>query len=167
MLIQAGQKTTASLLTALEVQAIIKPTDQQVSSATTGTTFQNDTDLVLPVLANVKYLFDFYIDYEGGATGSSDLKLQWSVPVGATLRYGADYASPVGPLNPITGFTLRAADTIAAGTNGSALMAVRGKGSLVVSTTAGSIQLQWAQVTSSATPTIVHAQSYLALWEVT
>lgn len=164
MQVQAGQKGTAALLAAIAGQKIVKPTDQQVTSSTA---LQNDNDLFLPVLANATYLIDFYINYSGGATGASDLLMQWSVPAGATMRYGADFQSSAG-LTVVTGATYTAGTGITAGTNGTSnLMSVRGRGSLIVSTTAGNLQHRWAQVTSSATPTTVRAQSYLALVMVT
>jgi len=39
-------------------------------------------------------------------------------------------------------------------------------GTLVTSSTPGTLQLTWSQNTSNATATIIHAQSSLALWRM-
>ena len=53
------------------------------------------------------------------------------------------------------------------GTNGAGIVQEASmRGSIVVSTTAGNVQLKWAQGTSSGTGTIVHAQSSLKLQRV-
>lgn len=160
----AGQKITAAQLNAFCVPlAVIKPGDQSLASSTT---LQNDSALFVPVVASATYLFDCYLDYEGGTLGSSDLKWTWAVPAGAALRYCADWLSTGSTVQ--VGITHKDTDVLAAGTGGAAsLFSVRMTGSLVMGVTAGNLQLQWAQNTSNATATIVHAQSRLALWRVT
>jgi len=161
---QAGQKLTAAALDSFAAPlAVIKPSDQSVTSSTT---LVNDTALVVPVVASATYLFDCFLDYEGGTLGAADLKISWSVPAGATLRYDQLYRNTSG--NPVTWGegTNGAGNTMGTGGAGTRFAAIM-KGSLVMSSTAGSLQLQWAQSTSSATATIVHAQSFLALWRIT
>lgn len=161
-LIQAGQRITAVLLNSIGPLGVIKGADQSVTSSTA---LVNDNALTVPLVAGATYLFDCYLDYEGGTTGASDLKWQWSIPAGATMRYGADYPSTSGLA--VTIGTNTAATVPHAGTNGAGtLMSARMKGSVTMSSTAGPLQLQWAQVTSSGTATIIHSQSYLALWRM-
>ena len=66
----------------------------------------------------------------------------------------------------ITGATTYIGTSVVVGsTNGAGtLRAQVMKGSVFVGSTAGTLQLQWAQNTSSGTATIVHAQSYIAMW---
>jgi hypothetical protein len=143
-------------------QCVIKGADQSVASSTT---LQNDNALFLPLVANATYLFDVVLDYEGGTGGSSDLKWTWVLPTGATLRYVFTESSSAG----VAAVNMSAGSAVnTAGTNGAAfLKGVLMKGSVIVGSTAGTAQLQWAQGTANATPTIVHAQSYLALWRIT
>lgn len=155
-----GQILTSSDVNGwLAPSGVVKPSDQ---SRTSNTTLGNDTDLVVSVLANAKYVFECYLDYEGGTINVSDLKWQWTVPAAATMRYQAFYISTANAI--AGGSTQLGSDIITAGTKGAGvLMAVMMRGSVVVSSTAGNMQLTWAQNTSSATATIVHAQSYLQL----
>ena len=112
--------------------------------------------------ASAHYEFACYLDYEGGTQGASDIKWQWAIPAGATLRYQCNRVDLSG--NVSIGTTQVAADVQTARTNGAGnLLAVIMHGTLVMSSTPGNLTLQWSQNTSSATATIVHAQSYLKL----
>ena len=88
--ILAGQRITAALLNSMQPQTVIKPTDQSVTSSTTVV---NDNDLVSAVLASATYIFTCYLDYEGGTTGSSDLKWVWSVPLASSWTISASLSS--------------------------------------------------------------------------
>ncbi len=158
--IQAGGRILASVVQGVAPLAVIKGADQTVTSSTTVV---NDNALVLPVVANATYLFLCYLDYEGGTTGGSDLKWVWSVPSSGTLRY---QRINFDPSNATQLSTLSGATTGTARTNGTNLQGVTMFGSLIMSSTAGNLQLQWAQNSPSSTGTIVHAQSYLALWRI-
>lgn len=161
---QAGQRITAALLNAGLAQSVIKPGDQSVTSSTT---LQNDNALVIPssaLVLNAQYLFTCNLIYEGGTLGSSDLKISWSVPAGATLRLSLKAQNASG--NPNNNDLIQGANgTCGSGGAGNVLAALMA-GSLIMGGTAGAVQLQWAQNTSSATATIVHAQSTLSLTRV-
>jgi hypothetical protein len=160
--INAGSRLTASMLRAVAPDAAIKGGDQTVTSSTT---LVNDGGLFVSVAANASYVFQVFLDYEGGTQGSSDIKYGWSVPSGTTMRY-TDFHISTGGTATAGGLSLESTVT-AAGTNGSGnKRGVFMNGSVVTAGTAGTLQLQWAQNTSSGTGTIVHAQSYLALWQV-
>lgn len=161
-LIVAGSRILASVMGQIAPQAVIKGADQSLASSTT---MQNDNALFLPVIANATYLFVCYLDYEGGTRGSSDIKHAWSVPSGGTLRYVklGNNTSGVAEIVTLAGATIWPDATNGAGSLQGLLML----GSLIMGSTAGNLQLQWAQNTSSATATIVHAQSLLSLWRVT
>lgn len=161
-LIQAGQKVTADALNAFSAISIVKPGNTSIKSSTTIT---SDPDLTLEVDANTTYLFEASIGFEGGTTGSSDIKWKFAVPASALLRYNAMYRN--------TGSAIDAdwytdSNVVSSGSNG----AGNGRpiimmGTLVVGAAGGSITFQWAQNTSSTTNTIVYAQSYMALLKVT
>jgi hypothetical protein len=154
---------TAAMLRAIAPNAVIKGADQSLASSTT---LQNDNALFVPCAANATYFFVCMLDYEGGTAGSSDIKWVWSVPTSSALRYHLIATAAAAVLATTTGTTQPGAATVTAGTNGAGVL--RGAtmlGSLITST-AGLLQLQWAQNASNATPTIVHGQSVLALWQV-
>src|SRR5579859_2291920 len=162
MQFNAGQRVTAAMLTAATGLQVVKGSTQTVTSSTT---LQNDTALLVAVLANTSYLFDCDLFYNGGTLGSSDLQWQWAGPSGATLLYQAVYGDTLG--NPQvrqagTFASVFAAGTAGGGTNRAASMS----GSLVTGPAAGTLQLTWAQNTSNGTGTTVLAGSALALWQV-
>lgn len=136
---------------------VVKPGDTSRSSTTTLTA---DPDLTFAVAASATYQWECYLDYEGGVQGNSDLKLQWSVPASATMRFGSQYVSSAGATRVFD--TSTQASTVTPGSNGAGvLQGIHMQGSVVTSSTAGSVTLTWAQNTSSGTATIVHAQSFL------
>ncbi len=160
--IAAGARILADTIAAIAPLCVIKPADESVTSSTV---LQDDNALVLPVVADGTYIMVCYLDYEGGTQGSSDLQWEWALPASSTLRYTEIHTGLTGN---IAGAATNLGSTIGtAGTDGGNLRAVLMVGSLLVSSTAGNLQLKWAQNTSDSTPTIVHAQSFLAMWEIT
>lgn len=160
--IPAGARLTASELQGVAPLAAYKGADETVTSSAV---LQNDDALFVTVAANATYKFQLWLNYEGGTQGSSDLKIGWSLPSGATIKGSATYINASGGSVVEVYFTN--ASTLAAGTNGAA--SIRGffaKGTLAVSSTGGTMQLQWAQNTSSGTGTIVHSGSELSLWQL-
>src|SRR6202035_5965773 len=98
------------------------------------------------------------IDYEGGTQGSSDIKVTWAVPASATMRWAPASKDVTGAAS--VGASLDQTQTLIAGTNNATIhRSIVIQGSIVTSTTAGNLQLRWAQNSSSATATIVHAGS--------
>ena len=88
------------------------------TSRASTTTLANDPELSLAVAANVIYRFWAYLDYEGGTTGSSDIKWSFSVPAGATLRYQMIAVNTAGTLSPLLiGPTFTAVSTNSAAMN--------------------------------------------------
>jgi|SRR5215469_874359 len=153
----AGQKLTAALLLSLVPSGVVKPSDQSLVSSVT---FQNDNDLVVPLAQLQSFFFACFLDYEGGTAGAADMKWQWVTPAGTTLRYIAIYEN----LTPTFAgaATLGSADIGQAQSNGATnRRGVLMIGAVTTSSTAGNMQLQWAQNTSNATATIVHANSML------
>lgn len=161
-LIVAGSRIVASVMQSIAPQCVIKGADQSLASSTT---MQNDNALFEALVANATYIFVCYLNYEGGTRGSSDIKWVWAVPTGATMRYQATSAGTSGVVQTpsLTGSTTWPAGSSGAGALNGILMT----GSIICGPTAGNAQLQWAQNASNATPTIVHAQSFLAMWRIT
>lgn len=161
--IRAGGRLTAAQVQGVAPYAVIKGADESVTSSTS---LQDDDALFLALPANSQWLFKAFILYEGGTLGSSDLKCYWSMVSGASLDYHAQYLSTGGTAQIGVGHT--GPDVLSAGTAGAGTRrAISIQGTLLVGSEAGNVQFVWAQNTSSATPTIVHAQSSLELWAIT
>ena len=159
--------TSGEVLTASDVNAwfvplnAVKGTDETVTSSTA---LQNDNDLVLAVPANVTYKFDCLVIYTG-ATGG-DIKWTWAVPSGATLLYQCLHNEGGGTgLNNSTQ-AYSDLNTLQAAGGASQVEAVNMRGRMTTSSTAGNLQLQWAQNSSNATATIMRIQSNLTLQRV-
>ena len=120
-----------------------------------ATALQNDNHLFLPVAADAVYLLEWWLRMDGPA--ANDFKYSWTGPAGAAMVWsslGLDLAaaSNVAPINQDapTLATVIQHGTIAAGT----FSQVVGRGYLTIAGTAGSIQMQWAQVVAAASTTL-------------
>lgn len=152
----AGQRITAAMLNELAPLAGYKTADESVTSSTT---LQNDDALFLELAANTTYQVILQLAYNGGTQGSSDLKLAWSAPSGATARFAAFWRDTSGANHQgVTDLT-----TVSAlGTNGTSNdYSLLLTGTIITGSAGGTLQVQWAQNTSSATPTTVRANSSL------
>ncbi|MFB7111720.1 hypothetical protein [Streptomyces sp. NPDC056291] len=130
------------------VQTVRKTADQ---SRTSTTTLANDSQLLLPVVANASYTLFLMCVFSGGTTG--DIKFAWSVPSGTTLRWTDQ-----------TGVSGLATDTdVYNAPGGTTQVAFQIWATVVTSATAGNVTFQWAQSATDATATIVRANSYLRL----
>jgi hypothetical protein len=159
--IQAGSSIAAGDIIALGTIGVIKGADEPLASSTT---LQDDDDLYIAVPANTSLLWVCKLSITGGSRGSSDFKWFWSVPDGMTGTYWATYEGTGGGQNTgqIRDFTtVNAVGT--AGTSNPQPLEIMG--SLTNGETAGTLQLQWAQNTSSSTDTTVKAGSLLTAWQ--
>jgi hypothetical protein len=141
----------------------LKASDTSRSNTITQT---NDPDLSVAVAANASYRVLMWLGYEGGTQGASDLKLGMVVPASATLRSSATYITQAG-----TSFTeayyASGGAALTPGTNGSGnIRGFRLLGTLITSSTSGSLALSWAQNTSSASATVLHTGSVLEAWRI-
>jgi hypothetical protein len=153
-----GQVLTASDVNSWFVPlAAYKGADQSVTSSTT---LVNDSALVVPVAANAVYDFSLRVFYTGGTTGTGDIITQLTVPSGTTglLRIAGLNLS----LAFQYGYRTIPIAALAFGGNGTSTLEVcEITGTVTTSSTAGNLQFQWAQNTSSATATTVKAGSVL------
>lgn len=160
--VAAGGRATASQIRSIAPLAAYKSANQTVTSSTT---MVNDSLLVVPVAANAIYFFEAFISYQGFTQNISDLKMGWAAPSGSTMVWTPLYLNTSGVL--IGGIQNLIGATVIAGSNGvSNQRTVSGFGGFSVGGTAGNLQLQWAQNTSSTTPTTVLAGSIISLWQV-
>ena len=159
--ILAGSRILAAEVQGVAPLEVIKGADETVSTLT----LQNDNALLLAVAANASYDFFCFLDYEGGTLGSSDLKAQFTIPAGASLKY---QALAQGTSGTQVSYGIRTQATANAfGTGGSGVtFGATLFGTLVMGGTAGTLQLQWCTNTSPAVNTTVHAGSCLRLLQV-
>ena len=160
--VYAGANGVASLLQALAPLNAYKSGDTSRASTTALTA---DPDLTIHLSANATYFFVMVLDYEGGTQGSSDLAFDLTGPSGATARFWMGNMSTAGVST--AAFMGQQGVTYSAGSNGAGnLQGVLAAGTIFTSGSSGFFTLNWAQKTSSATATIVHAQSALMAWRL-
>lgn len=116
---------------------------------------QNDDELSWAVVASGVYRLELHLIYDTGTT--PDLKIGWTFPAGLTMVWGGIYADTAGAVALVSGNIQTTAQSI----GGAGAAAIRGAHfwGIVTVSTAGTLQLQWAQDTANATDTIVRAGS--------
>jgi hypothetical protein len=158
----AGQRLTAGALQAAFPLTSVKSTTENVTSSTV---LQNDDQLLLPVVANTTYLLDGYLFYVAAEAG--DLKIAFTAPALADLYWSVIGMTTSGV--DVTDASVTAENgslgtvTRVLGGDGGTWCSARLQGRLIVAATAGSLQLQFAQGTSSATATSLRAGSWIQL----
>lgn len=161
--VNAGSRILASLLRAVAPSAAFKGADE---SLTSSTALQNDDALFVALAASATYVFIGFANVTGAAIGTGDWKGAFTAPSGATVTVEC-IAYPTTAAGTLNGNAVRGAGGVMiAGVNGTAGSPVVLIGSVINGATAGNLQLQWAQNTSSGTATTVKAGSFLASWQV-
>lgn len=165
-----GEVVTAALMNAEirdQLNSLIAAQLKIVKSGDTGrtstTTLAADPHLALAVSASATYLLDGFIDYDG-AFGAGGLKMDFTLPAGATLRWG--------PLGNVVADTTQKyhSNTVNTGSlpvgtygTGGSHTAATLRGYLTVAGTAGTVTLRWAQSASNGTATTVYTGSWIRL----
>jgi hypothetical protein len=133
-------------------------------SVNTQQTPQSDTDLTFSVAAGDTWLVEYLLDV-GAVLSTTGLTLAVAVPSGSTVNVSAGVAPAV--VTAADEYEKRSGTASATLTFAAAKLAavtdaqVRVMAYVSVSTTAGSITLQFAQATSSGTNVTVRAGSFL------
>lgn len=158
----AGAIQTLSLVSATTKYVRRKALDESIN---TSTTLQNDDDLVFPIAASEEWVADVNLDV-GAALVATGFKVAITVPAGATMSLCA-VASAFPGVNTFkrtttSGAALDYTIVTAVDSNSSVRLFLR----VLNSTTAGSVQVQWAQSTSSGTDVTVRAGSFLVAEKV-
>jgi len=161
--IYAGQRITASLLTSSEPPQFWKNSNTDRASTTTVT---DDPDLTTTLEANATYRVIFYLHY--AATDTARFKTQWTVPSGATgnrTAVGADQgvilsSTSSGGTGRYGVHSYTTACTYGTRNDNTLLCSAVEEATLTTSS-AGTLAIQWAQATSSATATRLGAGSSL------
>lgn len=130
-----------------------KTADQAISS---DASLNNDTHLVLAIPASQTWLYEITLIF--ASTGAADLRVGCTVPSGATGTISTFWQSADGTdtvwANELDG-------VISLYGNGQ-IMVIKIYFYVVNSTTAGNVQLQWAQYISNGATTTVYAGSKMS-----
>lgn len=128
------------------------------------TTLTADPHLTIPSIPVGTYALDAYLPYDSSTT--ADFAIGWNLPAGATISYtgsgiaGTSSAANAASMNQVESTSTTGPNSGGVGVGSGAV--ARPLGSLVV-TTAGTLTLKWAQNTSDATDTTLHAGAWLRL----
>ncbi len=160
----SGEVVTAAKLNRNNPIVVRKGSDESVSSATTGTTFQNDDALVVPLVAGRSYRIELNVAETANTAG--DIKLDWTTTGTITLLGQRFCQGPAVTMTSPSDTTVRAARATTLATSvsyGGAATAGYIRETFEVScTVSGDLQLRWAQDTSNAGNTTVIAGSWIS-----
>ena len=138
------------------VKSVRKSSDQTVTSSTT---LVNDSQLKFAVEASATYIFEAWL-YTYAADGTPDIKVTFTGPAGSTVLWSSSQVIfNAGGSTTLT--VVSAGGTAADLFVDSNLRAIQLYGTILNSSTAGDLQFQFAQNTSSANGTSVKAGSYI------
>lgn len=178
--IAAGGRILAAAIRGVAPLSAYKGADQSVSS---NNPFVADTDLHIPLAANSRYIVIGMLAFSAAGSNVGDLIATFAWPSGATGMISgwgvvaSATATPAGAGNTTVGNVVTTPG-VAGGAPAGAYQVYGGKGtgagqlapaylmcSVQTSSTAGDLQLLWAQHVASGTPTTVKAGSVLAAWQ--
>jgi hypothetical protein len=164
--ILAGNRITAQLLDSMLPDVVVKAANETVTSSTT---LQNDDELFVSVEANAQYEVSLRLLHDSDNTAAADVKMSWTGPSGATMFWGghganvAESGASSGTITATNMETHLINETMTfGGGDSTGTYAILG-GVLVTSSTAGTLQYQWAQNTSNAIASTVRAGSTLSV----
>jgi hypothetical protein len=118
--------------------------------------------LTIPVRPNTRYILDGYLAYSSGST--PDIKVSLHGPTGATGRYGMFGVAQTGAAsgNQDGFLTVNIGDAIGMAGSGGAMFC-QPHGQLRTSDLPGVFQMKFAQVTATASATVLAAGTWLRL----
>lgn len=158
----AGSKIQAANLLLMEPQNAVK---NGVQSVTSSTTLVDDNDMVFTLPGSGTYVWTTFLNYTGGTLGSSDLKCTFAYTGTSSFGVwgGAGIATSATTAIQAGGNSL--GSTVSWGTSGGSFFTLHMHGS-VFATSSGTLKLQWAQNTSSATSTNLRQGSFMQVWQI-
>lgn len=128
----------------------MKASDETVNNSSA---LQDDNDFFFTVAASEKWGVELHLILDTNTT--ADWKGNWTKPAATTITHTYAYgAGGAALVDWTTGDSLIVAAT-------SSAQAVHLWAAVIVSTTAGTVQFQWAQATANASNTILKAGSYM------
>lgn len=158
----AGSKITAAALTLMEPQNAVK---NGVQSVANSTTLQDDNDLVFQLPGSGTYIYQTFLNYTGGVLGSSDLKCTYVYTGTSSFSVWGGIGINTSGTTAIQAGGNADGSTVAWGTSGGSFFTLLMHGTLFA-TSAGTLKLQWAQNTSSATNTNLRQGCHMQVWQI-
>ncbi|GLW32280.1 hypothetical protein [Actinoplanes regularis] len=133
----------------------------QTDRATT-TTLADDPELTIPVVANAIYVAEIVLFYQSQA--AVDFKFQPVAPSGSSYRYTLNglHSSTASVYSDDQSAALDLSNVANVSGIGAVLAGVQCRGLLRTGGTAGAFKVQWAQLTSGATTSLM-IDSYISL----
>lgn len=155
-----------SLYTRALYAMLRKTSDQNVGPS--NTTLQNITGLVTALPGTAGAVFPFRLSLFYDTATAADLKVAFTIPAAATIKWGAiaiATGAASSSFDGIFGVTTGSGSSLAIGGIGvgSPVNAIL-QGEVVMGVTAGNLQFQAAQQTSDATASTVQTGSRLEVW---
>lgn len=127
-----------------------------------STVLQNVTNMVAALPTAGIFQFRGRIFYEASTT--ADIKFAWTIPAGATMRWGINALGP-GGTNPIYTTITGSGTAISVGALGvGTVLYALFDAEVTMGGTAGNLQLQAAQNTSDASVTTVFDRTFMEVW---
>lgn len=153
----AGAKLRGSVLSALITE--VRPVAGRVTTATTvnnSTTLVNAAGLSAAVVANAVYYFDLDLQYTTNIT--ADIKIGWTFPTGTTMDWGGMGYNTGEAFTGFGGLIQTTVPGLGGTGSGAKLF-----GWIVTSSTAGTMQVQFAQNSLAVVNTSIDVGSTLEL----
>lgn len=158
--LNAAFTAVTTSVTAITPLFVRKTSDETVNNSAV---LQNDDALLLAMSASSTYLLDLRLIVNSGTT--PDFKFTFTVPASTTGSIQIfEGSTPSTAAAVLQGPFSLTATSATSGIAGDQIILVQGV--VVVSSTAGNLQFQWAQNTANASDTKVKANSYMMLQKV-
>lgn len=145
------------------VPQVIQKVDNQ--TVNNSTTLVNDDELKYPLQATQSYYFEFVLNYQGNS--SADIKFAITVPSGADLRWSPANSIKIDTSDAIViqEVITTSGTSVSFGSNTTTRRNLVIQGYVDCGSTAGDLQLQWAQDTATVANTVVYGgSSNLKVW---
>ena len=150
----------------LRTRAVYLTTRVAVDQVLTAssTVLQNITNMAAALPGTVGAIFRWSAVAFYDATTTADIKFAWTIPAGATMRWGMNALGP-GGTNPVYTSITGSGTAVSIGALGiaSVTMALM-EGEVTMGATSGNLQLQGAQNTSDASVTTVYTRTFMEVW---
>lgn len=157
-------------VTGIGFRSFVRKTSDE--SVTSSTTLQDDNQLTLAVSANCTYAFRVWIMATDATDANGDIKFAFTFPTGAACHFSGKgphsllASGAFGDGEYIARNTATSGSTVATYGLTTSVIGIELTGLLIVSGTAGNLQLQWAQNSSDANATTVQSGSFMTLERV-
>ncbi|MER6956003.1 hypothetical protein [Streptomyces sp. NPDC000618] len=135
-----------------------------LTSRASNTTVTADPDLQLQVAANAEYAFEFYLRISGDPAADMDIKV--TVPSGATGSYGVTgrlAGASTADTDARTSTRISYGVETQFSTPSTAAAQVNHGAGRLITSSAGTFSIDWAQTVSNATGTVMEADSWISL----